>query len=588
MKKQQILGLSVLVLFLFGSACTNTETDARKDPRFAEVDKLFAQWDKPDSPGCAVGVIQGGELIYANGYGMANLDYNIPMMPQSVVYIASTSKQFTAACVALLILKGELSYEDDIRKYFPEIPDYGTPIRVKHLIHHTSGIRDYLGLMVLAGLNYQDYFNNESAVEWIVQQKDLNFTPGKEYTYSNSGYVLLAELVQRVSGKTLREYAEQNIFRPLSMAATHFNDDRSLVVKNRVVSYMPIEDKNEEDTQAEERKDEKKRNQTEEAKETKGYKRLLKNFDAVGDGDLLTTVEDLYRWDQNFYHKKVGGENFIDLILTRGKLNDGEELDYAFGLMHGEYKGLKTVSHGGGMLGFRTEMIRFPEHKFTVICLSNLGTFNPNDYCKKMADIFLADKFAEKTTKDDSGEKKLAESISIDPTILESYTGKYRLDIGPVVTISMEEDHLKAEITGQPGMKLRPLSKTSFMNEKTGAEMTFQKDEKGAISHIVIKAGGMEIKAERIAILSPTAAQLREYQGEYYSEELDTTYILVLEEKELSVKVRKNPPVKLEMTETDTFTAAQFKIAFKRDSQNKIAGFSLDAGRVKGLEFIRK
>jgi CubicO group peptidase (beta-lactamase class C family) len=583
MKRQQILGLAVLALFLFGSACTSTETDTGKDPRFAEVDKLFAEWDKPDSPGCAVGVIQDGEFIYGNGYGMANLDYNIPMTPQSVVYIASTSKQFTAACIALLIHRGELGYEDDIRKYFPEIPDYGTLIKVKHLVHHTSGVRDYLGLMSLAGLSFQDYFNNESALEWIVKQKALNFTPGDEYTYSNSGYVLMAELVQRVSGKTLREYADENIFQPLGMKASHFNDDRSLVVKNRVISYQPIEE-DEEATEVDEEKAEK----TEDKKEVTGYKRLLKNFDAVGDGDLLTTVEDLFRWDQNFYHHTVGGDGFIDLILTRGKLNDGEELDYAFGLTHGEYKGLKTVSHGGGMLGFRTEMIRFPEQKFTAICLSNLATFNPNGYCKKIADIFISDHYKEKPSDDASAEQKEAKAISLDPTILEAYTGKYRLDIGPVVNIIKEDDQLNAEIPGQPKMKLMPLSETSFMNEKTGAEMIFQKDEKGEFTQIVIKVGGMEIKAEKIEIKSASAEQLQEYVGDYYSSELDTAYKLSLEEKILYVTVRKNPSVPLEMTDKDTFAAAQFTINFKRDSQNRIIGFSLDAGRVKNLEFNRQ
>lgn len=584
MEKKQFRVLVILVLFLFTSACTRTQSESGKDPRFAEVDKLFAEWDKPDSPGCAVGIIQDGELIYANGYGMANLDYNIPMTPQSVIYIASTSKQFTAACIGLLIHRGELSYEDDIRQYFPEIPDYGVTVKVKNLIHHTSGIRDYLGLMALAGLSYEDYFNNESALEWIVKQKALNFTPGKEFTYSNSGYVLLAELVKRVSGKTLREFSDENIFKPLGMKNTHFNDDRSLVVKNRVISYRPIEDEEEEKTEKEEKRGEKKMGQS----GVKGFKRFLKNFDAVGDGDLLTTVEDLYRWDQNFYHHKVGGRDFIDLILTRGKLNDGEELDYAFGLFHGKYKGLKTVSHGGGMLGFRTEMIRFPEQEFTAICLCNLPAFNPNDLCKKIADIFLSDLYTEEQKAESGSEQNKGEDISVDPVILNSYTGKYRMDIGPVLTILTEDSHLKAEITGQPKMILRALSETSFINEKTGAEMTFNKDEEGYVDKMIVKISGMEINAERIEIKSPTPEQLQEFIGEYFSDELDAIYKLSLRENTLSVTVKKNPPVPLEMTEKDKFAGPMFKLDFKRNAQNNIVGFNLDAGRVKNLEFIRR
>jgi CubicO group peptidase (beta-lactamase class C family) len=337
------------------------------DPLTSHVDHIFVQWDTPGSPGCALGIIRDGQLIYKRGYGMANLDYNIPLHSDSVFYIASIAKQFTAASILLLARRGVITLDDDIRKYVPEIPSYERMITIRHLIHHTSGLRDYLDLMALAGRSFEDSFSNADALEILSRQQALNFRPGEAHLYSNSNYVLLAEIVKRASGKSLREFAEENVFRPLGMKDTHFNDDRTMIVKNRVVSYGP--------------------------RQAGGLRYFIKNINAVGDGNLLTTVEDLYRWDQNFYDNRVGGSSFTEQMLTRGQLNTGQEIPYAFGLEHGEYKGLKTIAHAGRFLGFRTQMLRFPDQRFTIICLCNLGTINPTSLAHKVADLYLAHQF---------------------------------------------------------------------------------------------------------------------------------------------------------------------------------------------------
>jgi CubicO group peptidase (beta-lactamase class C family) len=570
--------MTLLTIFMLTAVLGGDQAPTPRDPRFAKVDRIFAEWDKPDTPGCVIGIIENGRLLYAKGYGMANLDYNIPLTPRSVVYIASTSKQFTAACVALLVLRGQVSLEDDIRKYFPEIPDYGTPVRVRNLIHHTSGIRDYLGLMSLAGLNFEDYFNDDTALEWIVRQKKLNFTPGAEYNYSNSGYVLLAELVRRVSGRSLRQFADENIFKPLGMSRTHFDDDRSLVIKDRVISYAPLEE------DAVPAQNSAASGKAREAGKAGGYRQFFKNFDAVGDGDLLTTIEDLLKWDQNFYDPKVGGAKFVDLILTRGKLNDGKDQDYAFGLMHGEYGGLKTVSHGGAMLGFRTEILRFPNQRFTVICLSNLSTFNPAEKCQKVADLFLADKLKAPDKKPGS----TAAPVSISPAILDSYAGKYRLSVGPVISVLRDGGGLSLEIAGQPKMGLAALSEKEFLEEKTGLKLTFKKDDKSGDLRIDIHAQGTDITAEKLTIKSPTTEQLREYAGTYACAELDSSYALYLDGDKLMVRVKKTPPQRLEMTDSDAFASPTFKLVFTRDAGRKITGFAIDAGRVMNLAFQRQ
>jgi CubicO group peptidase (beta-lactamase class C family) len=462
--------LYCITLLLFSFLYLNAQITASQ---IEKVDHLFKKWDQKDSPGAAVGIIQKGNLIYTNGYGSANLDYDVPIDADSKFYIASTSKQFTAACLALLVQEGKLKLEDDIRKHIPELPDYGKTITIRHLVHHTSGLRDYLELMSLAGKSFENYFNISDGIELLCRQKALNFDPGAEYLYSNSGYILLAEIVTRVSGKSIREYADEKIFRPLGMKNTFFNDNHKQVTKNRVVSYRP---------------------------EGNGYLRFVQNFDALGDGNLLTTVNDLYLWDQNFYHKKVGGSAFLDLIHTRGTLNNGKELDYAFGLGHGEYRGLKTVSHGGGMLGFRTQLIRFPEQEFSVIVLANITNFNPTARAYEIADIFLKDQLKKKKAR----------------------------------------------------------AKNRIKNPKN------------------------KKKYQR------SAAELKIYEGNYYSEELDTYYHLHLEDDRLKLMRKYADPIAVEPAQKDEFEVFNGlgQITFNREDE-QVQGFVLNAGRVKGITFVK-
>jgi CubicO group peptidase (beta-lactamase class C family) len=332
-----------------------------------QIDRIFAEYDKPTSPGCAVGAIQNNRYLYKGGYGMANLDYDIPNSPEMVYYIGSDSKQFTAASVALLALQGKLSLDDDIRKYFPEMPDYGTPITIQHLIHHTSGIRDIYSLMSMRGDRLEDVFSDSAALSLIFRQKGLGFKPGDAYSYSNSGYFLLAQLVKRVSGQPLREFADAQIFQPLGMTHTHFHDDPGHVMKQRAMSYE---------------------------KDGMGGFRIsyLQNFDKVGAGGLYSNIDDLRKWDENFYTHQVGGDALQKLIHTRGVLNNGETLGYAFGNEIGMRRGLRVEEHGGAMMGYKAYFLRFPDQHFSVITTCNLGSIDPGPLAHAVADVFLTDK----------------------------------------------------------------------------------------------------------------------------------------------------------------------------------------------------
>jgi len=546
---------AILVLIFFSSAIADKKTDA--------VDKLLSQWVKKDSPGCALAVIKDGKIIYKKGYGLANLELNIPITPQSVFYIGSVSKQFVTMCIALLTKQGKLSLDDDIRKYVPELPDYESSITVRHLIYHTSGLRDYLTLLGIAGVDYGTY-HEDDVVELIARQKELNFNPGEEYLYSNSGYFLLAVIVGRASGKSLREFAEQNIFKPLGMKNSHFHDDYRMLIKNRASGYFPA---------------------------GKGeFRNFISTFDCVGSGGLFTSIEDLFLWDQNFYHHKVGGKDLIDLMHTKGKLSSGEELDYAFALGIGKYKGLRTVGHGGALGGYRSTLIRFPEQSFSVICLSNLSSFNPSRIGRQVTDIYLADQFkekakpgakpAEKTKFIKLPRKNLQEKVGayIDPK-----TGAYR-------RLGLRGNTLILEASGQR-FTLAAVNETEFEVLKAPVMMVikFEKQNKGKpmLMHIY-REGEQSETYESFKLAKPTPAQLKEYAGDYYSDELQVTFHLALREGKLHFVHKNAPESPLQPTLKDKFTERGYRINFIRDKEKKLTGFTLDAGRVKNLRFDKK
>ena len=339
------------------------------------IDALFSRWDRDDRPGCAVGVMRDGKLVFARGYGMANLEYDIPNSPTSVFHIASISKQFTAFAISLLAEENRLSLDDDIRMHLPETPDFGVPVRIRHLIHHTSGLRDQWDLLDLSGFRPDDIKTNKDILELVKKQRELNFEPGARHLYSNTGYTLLALIVERISGLSLREFTQERIFEPLGMEHTHFQDDYNRLVKNR--SYGMTR--------------------------TRGrvYRRDIPAFDTVGATSLFTTVEDMARWNRNFDTMEVGGSSVFEMMLERGRLNNGEKLDYASGITHGHYKGVMTLGHGGADAGYTSYFERYPEHGLAVVVLANTP-MSTALLAHRVAEIFLRTESRKAVPKTDS------------------------------------------------------------------------------------------------------------------------------------------------------------------------------------------
>ncbi len=452
--KSKKIWITFVTILLFGSSVWASDLHAN-------LDTLFVRWDRSDSPGCALAVVEDGQIVCKKDYGMANLELDVPITPESVFYTGSVSKQFVAFCVALLAEQGKLSLDDDIRKHLPEMPDYGSQITVRHLIHHTGGIRDYLELEDIAGIPFGTY-HEQDALNLIFRQKELNFKPGEENSYSNSGYFLLGVIVKRVSGKSLREFAHENIFKPLNMKNSRFHDNYTELIAKRAAGYY---DRGEGE-----------------------YRNFISTFDCVGSGGLFTSVEDLFLWDQNFYNPKAGGESVIDLMHTPGFLKDGTKLDYAFGLVMGEYRGLRIVEHGGSLGGYRADLLRFPDQRFSVILLSNSSSFNPSRLARQVADIYLADEFEEDKPKPPKRSTQKREAIDIPEEKLMEYEGQfYSEEILAGFEIALREGHLYMRRDGDLAVPLQAVSNDKF--RVRGWTIRFIRDAKGQISGFRLSSG---------------------------------------------------------------------------------------------------
>lgn len=577
MKRQALFIQKIIAVILFIVGFTGTDIQGQQDTlsktqpsdeSAKKVDAFLSQWDKNDLPGCSVGVVKDGNLVYKRSFGMANLDYDVPNTASTLFNLASTSKQFTAASIALLAQQGKLSLDDDVRKYVPEIPQYSDTVTIRHLIHHTSGVRDYLELITFGGGNIDNIYSDKTILSILARQKKLNFKPGEKYLYSNSGYLLLAIIVERVSGKNLKAFADENIFKPLGMKNTQFYDNRYEIIKNRASGYL--------------------------LGPGKRIRVRASMFDRVGSGGVLTTVEDLYLWDQNFYEPKVGNKEFISLLTTPGTLSSGEKMDYAFGLARTEYKGLPVTQHGGNMPGYRVQMSRFPEQKFTAIALCNNTAINPNSVVQKVADIYLDGQFKADLPSRRRAAGSLPEAIALSEKEALRYAGIYaNLEEGTVFRLSLKDGKLINSGILRNEIPVTPISDSRLLmvTDTDKYELIPVFNESGTISEIrLITNDGKPGVFVPVKPPFDSPQKLSEYGGTYHSEELNADYKILLRGNNLVVQIGYSDEVPLSASYADSFSipAADINLLFTRDDKGKIAGFALSSERVKGINFKRQ
>lgn len=556
-----LLALSPLVALPFVMRDAPARLAFAADPSHASIDSIFAQYDHTNTPGCALGVYRNDRIIYSRGYGMADLNQRVPIDPSTVFYIASTSKQFTAMSIALLAEDGKLSLDDPIRKWIPELPAYADRITVQNLVHHTSGIRDYLGLWAISGRGVADEVPQEVALDLITRQRAVDFEPGTQYSYSNSGYLLLAELVQRVSGKTLRDFAAERIFEPLGMASTQFHDDNTRIVERRAEGYQPKGDGT--------------------------FAIVRTSFALVGDGGLLTSVNDLVKWDANFYHNVLGrgGPSLITRVTTPRSepLAGGRAQRYAFGLMPGTYRDLAIVEHGGAFIGFRAQLLRVPSEHFSVAILCNDYTAAPEQLARRVVDRYLADKLAPAAAA--GAGARAGAGTRAGGAALDRWVGRYEVQPGLLSRVQRTGDSLQLVLAGST-MQLTARTDSTFTTPAFSEPVRFT-ITKGTPA-ILVEGAGMITPSPRLpAPPTLTNAQRAVYAGRYESEELDTWATLRVRGDTLEARMRWGSWMPLAPLTPDSFVAPLARVDFTRDRSGAISGFRLSQVRTRGVVFER-
>jgi CubicO group peptidase (beta-lactamase class C family) len=535
-----------LLLAVSGSAVSQSEPSltAPKDAP-EQVSKIFAAFDHTDTPGCAVAVSAAGNEVLHAAYGMADLEHHVALAPDSVFEAGSVSKQFTAAAVLLLAEQGKLSLSDPISKYFPELPDYGTPITIDHLLHHTSGLRDWGSIAEAAGWpRTTREYSNAWVLDIASHQKSLNYKPGDEWSYTNTGYNLLAILVQRVSGKSLARFTHDNIFVPLDMQTTSWRDDFQRIVPNRAIAY----------------------------EESDGVQRQLMPFEnAYGNGGLLTTVDDLLRWNARFGGAKIGDATFIKSELEPGKLNDGRSLFYSAGLFIATHNGAREISHSGATAGYSTWLGYYPSQQLSVAVLCNEANVDTTLLGHKVVEVYLP------PSEGDEAQGASRKNVILVPDAEGLYQNRRN---HVVFTIERKDDKLVAH--GR--FPITAISATSFRLMPEGTTFELETDASGKVTAMRAMSMGYQTDIfDKVEHSKPTQAEMQAMIGDYVSDEAETTLKVVFTPKGLEIHQRPDTVYPLKPTYTDGFECELGSIRFVRDTSGRVTGMSLSDSRMWDL-----
>jgi len=558
-----LLLISLTTLFTnahFSHAQSVSNEFTKLEPR---IDSIFSEFNDIHKPGAVVGVVMNNQLVFSKGYGSANLEYGLPITTKTIFNIASVAKQFTVFAVLLLESQGKLSLDDDIRKYVPEVPDFDKVITLRHLATHTSGLRNTGNLLPLAGWVLDDVITHEHIDKLISRQKELNFDPGEEFLYCNTGYTLLADVVAKVSGQSFASFTEENIFIPLKMKNSLFYDDYEKIIKNRAYSYY---------------------------KDSTGYKKIVLNYEVPGSANLFTTVEDLSLWAINFSEPTIGSEDIFKQMSTLGKLNNGETSDIAYGQYVNQYRGLNQIYHTGSLAGFRTYLGRFPDQDYAVIVISNYDASSRSNLPMQVTDVFLEAYFST----DDNEEFMVPEFKTVAPNEIEKFLGHYWNDANHnTAKIYIKNDTLINFIGEGNEFILTPVANDTYQVLNVGVKVILKfEHSEGTNKMIEIVEDRPPNVLEQYVPAQYSKNDLKEFTGTYYSEELQASYNLVLEKGTLVLKHLRRSDISLDPIKTNTFLANNLVfpnqvavIEFERDKKNSITSMRISGDRVKNIYF---
>jgi len=535
----------------------------RHDDLPARIEALCDRCDRPDAPGgFAVAVIKDGRVLFKKAYGFADSEHRVRFATSTVADYASVAKQFTGFAVATLVQDGRLNLDDEIHRFLPELPDFGERITVRHLLHHTSGIRDWVGLAKLSGRYSGDAITRDFLMKLAASQRDLNFKPGESFQYSNTGYFLLARIVERVTGQSFPQWTREQIFEPLGMSDTHFSDDYREIIPNRASSY--------------------------ERADNGLYVNSFDQLESNGSSSLFSTLDDMVKWMANYETHELGGPEVWGMMTRPGTLNSGEETNYGFGVSLDSSQGLASMGHGGSWAGYLCQVSYYPEQKIATVLSVNRDPagFQLSD---ELMRTMLHDQKPQDAGRETPPER--AEAV-IDPKVLADYVGPY-LRSGNMMWVRRADDQLTVVFPGGQRAWVYPEAEDRFFSRDFDLEVSFLRGGDGAVNGLAYSVNGrMGEPYRRVDDRASAFVDVDDLVGEYHCPELETTYSIVVRNDRVILEHLHNEDVLLQQLDRDTFRGDAWwctRIRVTRDSEDRVTGFTLDAdsNNIRNLRFVR-
>ncbi|MBA2500541.1 MAG: serine hydrolase [Chitinophagaceae bacterium] len=558
----RIQGKKIFTTFFIILITSNAFSQTLPDSITKKIDNIFKEWNTSNSPGCVVGVVKNDSLIYVKGFGMADIEHAFPITPTTIFYMASVSKQFTGYSIVLLARQGKINIDEDIHVYLPWATQFGKRITVRNLLNHTSGIRDNGALAAISGLGINGMLTHDLSLNILKRQRSLNFTPGQQYSYSNSNYILLSEIVETVSGKSFRAFVDSAIFKPLGMTHSRFQDDYTELIQNRAFSYRALDSTH--------------------------YSNNYQNTYTLGDGGLFTNITDMAKWATNYYSPKAGDSKDIIQLTENGKLNSGKQISYALGIESDLYKGWRVFRHSGANAGYRTNISVLPDLKMGFLVFSNVGNFSSVAKTNEVADLFVIDTLRNETI---SANAATDSSLAIlkDITMLKQVEGNYLSDAGLQLKFSIRNGKFYTEAFGQSYLLIQRQKDTFSLFNDPNIQFYFGKNFDKRKSGVIILPNQEPQSIKKYStneVFNDTI--LKAYTGTYFSTELDCSFKIVLKDHQLLLTNNKYNDANLILVGKDNIidkSEILSHLKILRNTNNKITGFEVNSGRFMHLKF---
>lgn len=522
----------------------------------AKVDAVFAAFTK-ETPGCALGLYREGQVLLARGYGLADLNHGVPITPETVFDIGSSSKQFTALAVLMLAKEGKLDLQDKVSKHLPELQALGQRFTIDQMLHHTAGLRDYNELLLLAGRDMGDVTSSDDALRLLAAQQGLNFEPGTRFSYSNSGYFLAAMIVERVSGQSLDAFLQARVFKPLGMTSTHVRTDHTVVVPHRATAYRP--------------------------KGPGSFAIDMSNWNQPGDGAVQTHVRDLARWDAELAQPKVIDAALLKALQTPGKLADGSPIPYGLGLSMDSYRGLPRVQHGGAWGGYRAMVMRFPEQRLGLALTCNAAQASTSTLAQRVAELVLAGQFKDAPTAQAAPAPSAAAPADFDPTV---FVGRYEGEPGDILRIEKKASGPLTIRRGGGGAALRPLGLRRVQSTSGVTQLDLSDD--GQTLTLTRNDDPKPVQFKRLPDYRASAAEQAALTGRYYSAEVGAEWVLSSKQDGLALKGPGAEEAPVSALKRDLLEGPGFGLRVERDAQGLPVALVYDSARTRGIRFAKR